>query len=200
MVSTLATITNPELKRRTWATVKVIEPFLARRFIRRLDALGFEYQVILENRHLRILVRDKCLNEVMEWFRDLSDSRTLKEKANTNKSHSTVGLLIALPTGMLVGSVFSKLVGIPSPFAQSISGYFGFAAALTAYVIIASRTSHSSNTESNRVVDTLLRNASRKPAQYSNLQRLSDFSTGDAHWGLLDFFDRHPFQYFGRSF
>jgi hypothetical protein len=138
MANVSATITKPEWERRTWVTAKVIEPQRARRFIRRLDALGYEYQVILESRHLKILVRDRCLNEVLEWFGDLSNSPTLPAK-NAIDSQAAVVLLIALPAGMLVGSLFSKLVGIPSPFSQSISGYCGFAVALAAYVIIASR-------------------------------------------------------------
>jgi hypothetical protein len=125
---------------RTWVTAKVIEPDRARRFIRRLDGLGYEYKVLPENRQLRILVRDRCLNDVLEWFDDLSNARTQPvKKLDSIDSRAAVGLIIALPAGMLVGSVFSQLVGIPSPISQAVSGYCGLTAAVVVYTIISSR-------------------------------------------------------------
>lgn len=139
MANVSAVITKRKSERRSWVTAKVVEPNRARRFIRRLDALGYEYQVLHENHQLRILVREQCLNDVLEWFDDLSNAQAPPVKnLNSVDSRAAVGLLIALPAGMLVGSVFSKLIGIPSPFSLTISGYCGFAVAVIIYVFISS--------------------------------------------------------------
>jgi hypothetical protein len=139
MANHSATLTKLKREPRNWVTAKVIDSHRARRFINRLDSLGYEYQVVLENRHLRILVREQSLDEVLGWFGDLSQPKNFRARQSDLNSRAAVSLLIAIPAGMLVGSVFSKLVGIPGPFSHTISGYCGFAAAILVYGFVASR-------------------------------------------------------------
>jgi len=55
-----------------WVTAKVVAPADAKRFINRLEFLGFDYKVETDNREVRIFVRGDRLNETLDWFTELS--------------------------------------------------------------------------------------------------------------------------------
>jgi hypothetical protein len=111
-----------------WVTAKIIEPNRAHRFVNRLDVLGFDYQVVQENRHLRILVRRQTLDEVLDWFEELSCSRQEPPIARRIANRVGVRLLVAIPSGILCGAVVSHCLGIANPASYAVSGYFGLAA------------------------------------------------------------------------
>ena len=63
-----------------WVTAKVIENRRAKRFINRLDVLGFEYLIQHDNHDLRILVRSDQLEEALGWFEELARPVSEQEK------------------------------------------------------------------------------------------------------------------------
>ncbi len=94
-----------------WLTAKVGDPGLVRRCLGRLDADGFEYQVVLDNRQLRILVRRTDLEAVLDLLSDLSTESYRPPVANKSDSSQSVRLLFAIPLGAAMGSTSSALLG-----------------------------------------------------------------------------------------
>ena len=99
--------------------------------------LGFEYLIQHDNHDLRILVRSDQLEEALGWFEELA--RPVSRARENIGARSSAWLLLALPIGMLAGSIFSSLIGwlgwfiVDSNFCdlRSDGGYCsGFAARL----------------------------------------------------------------------
>jgi hypothetical protein len=110
-----------------WVTAKVIVAGRARRIVNRLDVLGFDYKVVQENHHLRILVRRRTLEDVLCWIDGLS-CRPQMTDASRPSDYPGIYLLIAIPIGILAGAIGSRLLGIESPASYAIAGYAGLAA------------------------------------------------------------------------
>ncbi len=116
-----------------WVTAKVIDSKRARRFINRLDVLGYDYKVVPQNHDLRILVRRQTLEEVLGWIKELSYRPQMRHSSRA-LNHSGIYLLIAIPIGILAGSVGARLLGIQSPASYAIAGYAGLAASGLAFL------------------------------------------------------------------
>lgn len=113
-----------------WVTAKVIENRRAKRFINRLDVLGFEYLIQHDNHDLRILVRSDQLEEALGWFEELA--RPVSRARENIGARSSAWLLQALPIGMLAGSIFSSLIGLDGSSSTAISAICGVMAAIAA--------------------------------------------------------------------
>ncbi len=115
-----------------WQTARVADPGLVRRCLGRLDADGFEYQVVLDNRQLRILVRQPDLEEVLDLLSDLSTESYRPPVADKIDSNQSVRLLFAIPLGAAIGSISSALLGSSVHNGVTVSAICAGVAALLA--------------------------------------------------------------------
>ena len=83
-----------------WVTAKVIENRRAKRFINRLDVLGFEYLIQHDNHDLRILVRSDQLEEALGWFEELARPRFTSKRKHWR---TIIGLVAAGASDWHVG-------------------------------------------------------------------------------------------------
>ncbi|MFK7769793.1 MAG: hypothetical protein AB8B55_21475 [Mariniblastus sp.] len=119
---------------RVWATARIVEGRDAKRYINRLDVMGFEYCVQQENRHLRILVPHDQLEEILGWFGDLGQAKP-QEKNSFDKLN--ILLLMLIPGGMFAGSLFARLTGIGGAYSIMLSAFGGVMAVGVAAIIFA---------------------------------------------------------------
>ena len=116
-----------------WVTAKLVSPIDARRYVNRLDSLGYDYIVHQDNRDLRILVRPHVLHEVLEWIADIGNGDANLKRGTRPQSNRK--LLVAIPIGLFVGSVFSNLLSFESSISIAVSGLFGILAAIVASLV-----------------------------------------------------------------
>jgi hypothetical protein len=115
---------------REWLTAKIADPCLVRRCLGRLDAKGFEYLVVCEDRQLRVLVRRARLDDAIELLADLSYGAYHGHCAR--QSGQYVRLLAAIPIGAAIGSALSAVFDVPVQNGTTISATCACLAAFTA--------------------------------------------------------------------
>lgn len=117
---------------REWLTAKVADPRLVRRCLGRLDANGYEYRVVFDDRQLRILVRRVDLDEVLQLLADLSSGSFHVRGSRQWNQGRHLRLLVAIPLGAAIGSILSALVGVPVQNGTTISAICACLAAFIA--------------------------------------------------------------------
>ena len=95
-----------------WRTARVSERRFAQLCIGRLDSAGLEFQVLHEERELRIVVRRPDLSFAIDLIDDIAKPTDHFNDARVDPPWATTSLLFGIPVGGLFGSMAAHVVGI----------------------------------------------------------------------------------------
>ena len=90
-------------------------------YVCRLNALGYDYRAVLDERHIRVLVRRREIDEILEWFADLELNAKSRSRPSAFPRRRQLRLLVAIPLGGGLGSLVANLLGHADPTFAALS-------------------------------------------------------------------------------
>ena len=102
-----------------WRTAAIVDRSTARRCIGRLADFRIDYQVIPDDRHLRILVPRTDLEKAVNLVADVAARATTLQRVRFFRVKPVV--LFAIPLGAISGSILSYSLSLPLYVGNPIS-------------------------------------------------------------------------------
>lgn len=119
-----------------WASAAIVSPEAAPSIIQTLDYLRIEYLVGMERGQVHIQVPAHQLDEVIPWIRSPQPAQDpLDAKLAKLPRTAAYSLFIAMPIGILTGSIIAKRNGVPVDEATLVSSLGGLIGGLVGIVI-----------------------------------------------------------------
>lgn len=121
-----------------WVTAEYATAARVKQIAKRLNGLGFEFQIVSDGGKLRVLVPADTIHDVVD---ELSSSKnktsnshgmSIKQKRNYR---TNVSILLGIVTGSLVGSILSYVLGLPNAFSATVIALSAFFFSAISYSI-----------------------------------------------------------------